>query len=1098
LEIQRIHNDQGWRWSIDDHLEIQPEGIRFHHFSGTKDATNLSEPTWPWIEGSIFEGPSFEAVKTTEGWEVKHESFVDKFDEDGHLISRSDPYNTQLSFHRKEGLLDEIRTSDGRFIRLLRNEEGQVSTAKLSDGREVYYEYRDLQISSVDSRTRARTRYMYDNSGGIRNIVWPDSSRVHIRRNGNAKVSSIHGPGAYTSSLSWTDTGVSIQSSTGATSRLTLLEEGYRFTDATGRSVQVVQDDSGVQGWLDPRGLETRILRNSKNQVVGIETPGGANWRMDWSGSTPTGIVDPAGGRWRLNRNSQGSVVSTTDPDGRTTRLSRNEHGLIRAIESGSAPLRISRDARGQIAAIQFPTGATSRIDRNAAGHVTRVQDPSGKAITLTGFVAGKPNTLIERDGGTWSLERDILGRVKGIDSPTGENIQIERDLSGRPIRLKTRSGTQVRYDWSADGVLTRVTDTRGGQYRLRYDSAGRLKLVDRPDGSQLLVEKEPNSEIVRIGPTTSPVTIRRDLRGNPLELDTLTWSWDAAGRWVGVNSNALGLYLPRSASGAVRSIQIQGESPIPIIRDAAGRVIALGRGEERVSLSRDPAGRLVGIQPPEGAPIRMDRDERGLVAIVHADSLTSRVLRDAAGRPLKWTSKDSKSVSAARDASGRVQHLRFPDGSMTRIARNEAELQLNFNSPNGQTFLERTVVRDSSGQHTQITESGLSNRTLTPRRDQLGNLVALETGTEAWSWLPGQIEGEGNALVILDAAGQPLEASPPRGPAAWAVANQRLVYLFDSDGRLERVVGETEHLSLEHDGLGRLTGLAPGERPGWVVEWDLLGWPSRITSPSGDPVTLIHDGTRLLGWKDDTGTHGVLPAMGFGAMITGASPWILPGDETGQVRAESQANEAPMALGFSPLGFPDRPPVHRISTPESWELFAGGPILDSQGARDPVSGLYTTKRSQPEWWPVRPRSTSWPKLDQSSSPWWSPTPWAAQSPWRDPLSMLVALDAFPVIMSDPWLSLTAPTAPVGWLPQEASSTTPRWQVSTDDIPIAASPLEAITLRAALAPSTPLSGEDILEALLGPEFQSLPSPLPVFGEDWRWWLMGIDAALLTP
>ena len=49
-----------------------------------------------------------------------------------------------------------------------------------------------------------------------------------------------------------------------------------------------------------------------------------------------------------------------------------------------------------------------------------------------------------------------------------------------------------------------------------------------------------------------------------------------------------------------------------------------------------------------------------------------------------------------------------------------------------------------------------------------------------------------------------------------------------------------------------------------------------------------------------------------------------------------------------------------------------------------------------------------------------------------------------------------------------------------------------------MAPVEAITPESFLEAVLGEEFEALPSVETLTGQDWRWWLMGMDTGVELP
>jgi len=1095
LEVRRVYHDSAWRFGFDLSLLVSPQGVALQTLDETLWATPIPETLTGWPVGSRLEGKSITAEHTDSGWLVTRGDEELLFDGAGHLLTHSGPNGT-TTHTWEDDRLQEIRAGDGRSLTLHRNAQGQIVEIRLPDGRRVSYEYRGDLLVAVQSRDQPRSRYVYDSDKRLKIILWPDASQVGFQRDSAGRVSGVHGPGPETLSLSWSENLLTLQQGTGAVTRIRKRTDGWRVQDPLGHVVTVREGTMGVLGWTDPQGLETRIQRTSQGHPALLASPGSARWAFGWKDSGLVSVTDPVGGRWRLDRNTRGQVVGITDPDSRKARIQRNQQGTIRTLENGSAPLRLDRDPQGRITSIQDSTGATTRLHRNDAGQLLQVKDPAGNALTLTGYTAGRPTTLLERDGGTWTVERDSMGRVERLDTPTGGNLSIQRNRTGRPVVIQNRSGASIRYAWNSAGHLTRITDSMGGTWNLRYDAAGRLMGIQRPDGSQIMANRNANSEITGVRLNETPTDIQRDARGNAVQVGPVQWKWDAASRWLGATTPTVALTLVRSGSGAVRSIQLGEEPPLPVARDAGGNVIGLGAPSHRTTLARDGAGRVVGIQQPGHTPIRIQRDERGLPAQVDAGPLKTRISRDAAGRPLKWTAADGTVVSVNRDLTGHVSHLRLPDGSLSRFVRADRTLRLQLADPQGELILERAVEWNLAGQVIRRTEAGVRDSLSVLHRDPVGQLTRVDMGELTWSFSPHAIEGAGSK-VSLNGSGRPVSAIPPVGPTAWGVGSDRLDYLLDSDGRMEGLVGEHELLQLSHDGLGRLVSVRLGGRPGWDVEWDHLGWPSRIADPSGMSTLLVHDGQRILGLEEDQRFSAFLGDSTTGTTVLGATPWTLLYDETGRLRVEKSGESPPQGLAWSPRGFPDRPPLTRQTALGAWELFAGGPLLDGSGARDPVSGLHTSGEWAPPWWTGSQPDFSLPQQDGAAHPSWSPEHFSPTGAWSRPVEILFTLDATEPLLGEALVEAHTAPPPVGWLPAQAGTPRPPWSMPAMPMP-AGSGLSALATRCALAPVEAVTPETFLEAVLGEEFEALPSVETLTGQDWRWWLMGMSTLVDLP
>ena len=1107
VAIHRVWDDAGWRTTLDDRIVGTASGVELRLLEETltarSDAPTLDNPmaiegpvAWP--EGSTFTGEAFTAKRVAGGWEVQRGLLKERYDTYGWLLERLVP-GSGLTHTRELDRLTSVESRDGRSLEIFHNSDGDLSLVKAPEGFEVYYDHQEGVLEAVSTSEQGRTRYTYDDDGLISAVIWPDGTAARIRRDDDGRVSLIAGPGPLQQSYQWSDRGVVARDGAGGLTQISRRPRGDEgghtevVTDSAGRTVRTVRSPDGIDSWTDPRGVTWRLGHNDDGDVTQLTAASGT-WRFGWSDERMVSLTQPSGGQWTYRRDLQGRVVAVTSPAGRTLSYPRNGAGQVIGVSVGGAETRLERDLRGRVTGVTTPGGARTDIHRDALGRVTKIIDPGGHELLLTehrGLQAGK---LLNRDKHAWTMQFDAMGRPTRLEAPSGEALSMRRSSLGRVEFAGVAFGAGKRYRYRPDGRLTAVEDALGASTGLIYDATGRMMALRRPDLSELKLLRDPLGELVEIRAGDTALSIQRDSGGRPVSVGPLTWAWNLLGQLIGVEAPGLSVSLVRAGDGSVSRVAL-GEAEIVLERDSSGRVVRAVADDQTLAMERDSTGLVTRLQIDENLPLVISRDTRGLVVSMSEALRSWRVLRDGEGRALKWTSPDGTSLSGPRDAEGRPELVRYPDGTLAKHTWDIAEDTWSLEDASGRPLMTRQIDKDLAGRPTRVVANG--EYTTHVRHDPLGQLVALESDEGTWSWTSSLISGSGDGTVIaLDAQGLPQEASPPQGMEAWGVAYESLSYLRDDLGRVSALMGDAVDATLEYDLAGRLTAVVSGGDR-WAVEWDLLGRPLAIRDPDGEWLILQFGPDGLISWRSELeGLVDVLHAEGWGWLLSGDLSRLVIPDETGAPRAFGYETYEP--LSWTPLGFPKR----YWSSPVGWRgtltMFAGGPLLDGGGAWDPVSGSWVDSPALMPWAREAAPTGDWPSVDGTGSPWWDPAPFAPETIWSDPLALLVAMGELEPAVEGDWLVLRDAPAALPWLPAASATPDPPLCPPLGALPIdlSDSPLSQLAVRSAVAPVRPIDTDAVIDALAAWEFAEL-KPLRFAGpgdESQRPWLP--PAALL--
>jgi YD repeat-containing protein len=387
------------------------------------------------------------------------------------------------------------------------------------------------------------------------------------------------------------------------------------------------------------------------------------------------------------------------------------------------------RDARGY--AIRTSDFLTYRFD--AAGKpgelsLTRIEDPSGRSMTLRYDELGRLSELVDAAGRTITCSHDAWGRITALLAPHPEQV-------GQRFPL-------ARYGYDADGNLSQVTDALDQVEKYRYKHHLLVQETDRK-GLSFHFEYDAKDERARCLRTHGDgdlyartfsydeargITTVRDSLGNktlyehrgglvvrkvdPIGAVTLfeydafnqqTSQTDALGRHTRYEYDARGqlvAWVARDgvqrrahydAQGHLRGLWEGQSRRIAFAHDAQGRVIeridALGartqfvyEGRElcavidpsgqRTSLAYDALGNLTQLSTPSGAVVRWQYDALGRqVAETDARGNTSRRQHDLLGR-----------LTTLHEPDGNVRELGYDgEGNLTRFKDRHRDVTMTY-----------------------------------------------------------------------------------------------------------------------------------------------------------------------------------------------------------------------------------------------------------------------------------------------------------------------------------------------------------------------------------------------------------------------------------
>jgi RHS repeat-associated protein len=686
-----------WASSLDQRLEVTPEGVTFVEANGVKlrypHPDTVGGIAWPqagarWplrrteSGGYLVADPAggqvwvFETHAGTGIWPI---SWIGN--RAGHRL---------LFVYANDGRPSGLLHSGGYRIRIDTSDDGRVRGLYLlgaADGEVelVRYGYSGGHLTEVFNSSGLPVRFTYDEAG--RMTSWHDRNDVTYRYgyDGNGRVQWAAGPDGMLSVTFAYDPERRITTATDAAGNATTYAMNpcgrvIAETDPLGSTTLSHWDEHGrLTGRTDPLGATTGYEYDDLGNLLAVRFPDGSGSTLEYDQwSQPVTITGPDGAIWRHAYDSRGNRISENDPAGGVARYEHDEHGGLTAIiDPLGAVTRVESDEAGLPTMLIDSAGGVTRLERDAFGRVVAVTDPVGGVTRLGWTIEGKLAWRTSASGGTELWTYDGEGNLTSYTDADGRVTRTEYSHLDLPAAQTGADGARMEFRYDTGMHLTTVINPDGLTWHYQYDAAGRLTAETDFNGRTLRYERDAAGRLVaRTNGAGQTVRYGRDAAGNVTEQRTdaglTTLAYDPAGRLLrAVNADAtleytydvLGRVLSETCNGqpVVSSYDMAGQrvarrTPAGVDSawafDPAGRPDSLRTSEQMLVFAHDGAGREIRRRIGDAATLtqRWDADHR----------LTAQSLWNTAGQaqPAGPVQYRAYTYSQASDVLAIVDHL--------------------------------------------------------------------------------------------------------------------------------------------------------------------------------------------------------------------------------------------------------------------------------------------------------------------------------------------------------------------------------------------------------------------------------------------------------
>ncbi|WP_170973103.1 PAAR-like domain-containing protein [Citrobacter sp. wls827] len=550
-----------------------------------------------------------------------------------------DRHDNRIDFFRTDGLLTEIRHSDGYRLALTWQQQQLSSIDLVTPHRQrlVTCQYDDNgYLSECDTFQFTHLWHEYSAQGFM--TLWRDTDKTQVsyRYDESGRVTHVSTPeGYYNDRFIYNDNEkcTLYLDAEGGETRYWYNEDGLvtRSLDPLGREEITVWENTQLQSRTDALGRTTAYQYNDEGDIRQVALPGGYSLYYDHNEAGQlTRLAAPGDQIWQWDYDDKGSVVRLTDPQGRQQQFSYSEQGdLLRQVMPGGAGWQWDYDALHQVRKTTAPDGGVTETEQDILGRLLSVQDPLG---FTTQFRHSKNHAGPQ-------------GSVEEINRPDGVRELMRQNSEKLPESFTDGEDKTTRYEYGAFDLLTAVIRPDGERLEFRYDKLTRLTEITNAEGEHYRLEYDQAGQLIAETDFT-----RR----------TLHYQYDAAGRCTRTTFPD-GTHLNRRynvTDQVTDEIVTHGDSDRTLSHtifryDTLCRLVEAKNADATVAYEYDDASRVT-AETLNGRQTEYQYDtQQGYVSQRTTAGITERFSRGIMGELKEWRIADHAPLTFEHDLCG-------------------------------------------------------------------------------------------------------------------------------------------------------------------------------------------------------------------------------------------------------------------------------------------------------------------------------------------------------------------------------------------------------------------------------------------------------------
>ena len=412
-----------------------------------------------------------------------------------------------------------------------------------------------LVLSETDALNR-QTAFTYDSMANVTSIT-----RLALTSNASTtwftydpreqELSSVTDPLGNETLLTYDNSGnlLATTDPLGNTTAYTYNAAGQpvTITDAQGAETQLTYSSGVLASTTDALGRTTSHATDSAGRTVGTTDPLGHTFQYAYNPlDEVTSVTDPLGNQTVFTYDGNGNQLTVRDANQNTTTYTYDN---LDRVQTRKDPLGNQEsalyDLNGNLSQATDRKGQVTSYTHDGLNRATLLTFNDGSTITNTFDAGNRLTTIADSITGSISRSYDGLNNLLSETTPQG-SVAYTYDSDSRRQTMTVSGQSQVNY---AFDNASRITSIAQGSANVAfgYDSDGRRSSLTLPNGVTANYVYDAASELTSIV-----------YQGGALAPADLEYTYDLAGRRVGVNGSLASTQLPAAISSALYNVDNQ------------------------------------------------------------------------------------------------------------------------------------------------------------------------------------------------------------------------------------------------------------------------------------------------------------------------------------------------------------------------------------------------------------------------------------------------------------------------------------------------------------------------------------------------------------
>jgi RHS repeat-associated protein len=452
---------------------------------------------------------------------------------------------TQTTVKDPRGYIRQVTFNSSGFmtsdIRALGMPEQQTTTYNRQQGT-------GLLLSATDTLNRTTT-YTYDEMGDVTSIT-------QLAGTSNAatttlaytpeyfQISAVTDPLGNTNAFTYDGVGnlLSATDPLGNASTYTYNTAGQPITatDALGNQTQFTYNAGDLVSVTDPLGRTTSRFVDAAGRVASTTDPLGHVSRIAYDpADNVTSVTDALGNQTSFTYDGNGNLLTLTDAKQNSTTWSYNNIDKVQTRQDALGnQASFQYDLNGNLIQVTDRKGQVTKYTYDGINRLTLVTFNDGSTVTNTFDGGNRLTNIVDSASGSIARNLDGLDNLLSEATPQG-TVSYTYRADGRRQTMTVPGQPEISYGYDNAGHLTSISQGSTGVY-FGYDGDGRRTSLTLPNGITAAYSYDAAAQLTRIA-----------YQGSALGLADLEYSYDLAGRRVGVSGSLASEQLPAAVTSA-------------------------------------------------------------------------------------------------------------------------------------------------------------------------------------------------------------------------------------------------------------------------------------------------------------------------------------------------------------------------------------------------------------------------------------------------------------------------------------------------------------------------------------------------------------------